>query len=87
MTRQQTEDKQAQIQNYQMQIKTEDYHVKKLEEMTIKNEDAEDTVMLGCRHVYIAHQIKLYQIQNDVEQEWATGEQSLDVPSDLLNTL
>lgn len=60
----------------------------KLDRLMGQDEHGSKQVVLSCRHVYMAHKIKLYQIQNNVEPEWAvTADPALDLPQDILSTL
>lgn len=48
--------------NYKIQIKQENYNIRRLEELT-EVVDQERVPIRGCRHIYVAHLIRVHQVQ------------------------
>lgn len=69
-------EKQTMNKKYQMLIQTESYHADKLKSLLDKNVKGSKESMRSCRHVYLAHSIKLYHIKHNIQQEFAPEEVS-----------
>lgn len=65
------EEKQQQNKKYQLVIQNTEYINEKLRELCYQNEGEEDECnmpMRSCRHIYVAHKIRIFQIENGLIQ-------------------